>query len=454
MMRRGRWLVPLLLLGWDIFSLRVGFEWIVTDLMAPMENPWVAAYIVILFGMLAVDGAYTYNAAISRVDETFRVGRAAIVATLCLLLAGAVGQLRLPIGPRGFVKLSLVFTALSIPFRWIVRTIQKKLLRFRIGTRRTLLVGAADRARVIAGEIAAKPELGYEVVGYVGAGEDLGIAGIPSMAGDAGTIPGQIKMTRSDEVILTHDTFQHELIPDLITTINGSPVIIQILPDMSETVTGLGRTETIYGLPLIRVNPDIMTPWIAATKRIGDLLTASAVLMLTFPLLLVIGLLVRLGSAGPAIFSQERVGYRGRHFTIHKFRTMYNNAEENSGPVWATPDDPRITPLGRFLRRFRLDELPQMWNILNGDMSFVGPRPERPHFVDLLKGEFAFYHRRLLVRPGLTGWAQIRGNYDNSLDDVGSKLRHDLYYIENLSIRLDLKILLLTVKVMLSGKGQ
>ena len=454
MMRRGRWLVPVLLLGWDIFSLSMGFKWIMTDLLVPLENGWVAGYIVILLGMLVVDGAYTHNATISRVDETFRVGRAAIVATLILLLAGAILQLRLPIGPRGFVKLSLGFSALSIPFRWIVRTVQKKLFRFRIGTRRTLLVGAPGRARAIAGEIAAKPELGYEVVGYVGNGEKLGVPGIPSMAGDASTIPGQIKITRSDEVILTHDTFQHDLVPDLITTINGSPVIIQILPDMSEAVTGLGRTENIYGLPLIRVNPDIMTPWIAATKRLGDLLAASAVIMLTFPLLLVIGLLVKLGSDGPAIFSQERVGYKGRHFTMHKFRTMYNNAEENSGPVWATPDDPRITPLGRFLRRYRLDELPQMWNILGGDMSFVGPRPERPHFVELLKEEFAFYHRRLLVRPGLTGWAQIRGNYDNSLDDVGSKLKHDLFYIENMSIRFELKSLLLTVKVLLSGKGQ
>lgn len=453
-MNSGKWLVPLLLVGGDIFSLSMGFTWITTDLLASLENPWVAVYLVILFGMLAVDGAYTYNAAISRVDETFRVGRAAIVATSILLLTGAILQLHLPIGPRGFVKIALVFAALSIPFRWIVRTIQKYLFRFRIGTRRTLLVGAAGRARTIAEEIAAKPELGYEVVGYVGTGADLGVAGIPSMAGDVSTIPRQIKSTRSAEVILTHDTFQHDLIPDLITTINGSPVIIQILPDMSEAVTGLGRTENIYGLPLIRVNPDMMAPWMAAAKRLGDLLAASAVIMLTFPLLLGIALLVKLGSSGPAIFSQERVGYKGRHFTIHKFRTMYDNAEENSGPVWATPDDPRITPLGRFLRRFRLDELPQMWNILSGDMSFVGPRPERPHFVNLLKEEFAFYHRRLLVRPGLTGWAQIRGNYDNSLDDVGSKLKNDLFYIENMSIRLDLKILLLTIKVMLSGKGQ
>lgn len=453
-MNGGRWLVPLLLVGWDIFSLSMGFTWIMTDLLVSIENPWVAVYLVILFGMLAVDGAYTYNAAISRVDETFRVGRAAIVATSFLLLTGAIFQLQLPIGPRGFVKLTMVFGALSIPFRWIVRTIQKYLFRFRIGTRRTLLVGAAGRARTIAEEIALKPELGYEVVGYVGTGEDLGVPGIPSMAGDVSTIPRQIKSLRSAEVILTHDTFQHDLIPDLITTINGSPVIIQILPDMAEAVTGLGRTENIYGLPLIRVNPDIMAPWMAAAKRLGDLLAASAVIMLTFPLLLVIGLLVKLGSTGPAIFSQERVGYKGRHFTIHKFRTMFDNAEENSGPVWATPNDPRITPLGRFLRRFRLDELPQMWNILNGDMSFVGPRPERPHFVDLLKEEFAFYHRRLLVRPGLTGWAQIRGNYDNSLDDVGSKLKNDLFYIENMSIRLDLKILLLTIKVMLSGQGQ
>jgi lipopolysaccharide/colanic/teichoic acid biosynthesis glycosyltransferase len=138
---------------------------------------------------------------------------------------------------------------------------------------------------------------------------------------------------------------------------------------------------------------------------------------------------------------------------MHKFRTMVDDAEQHTGPVWARSDDPRITSFGRLLRRFRLDELPQIWNVLRGDMSLVGPRPERPAFVEWLMQEFPYYHRRLLVRPGISGWAQVRGVYDRSLDDVRRKLKDDFFYIENMSLRLDLKILLITVWVVLSGKG-
>jgi exopolysaccharide biosynthesis polyprenyl glycosylphosphotransferase len=204
----------------------------------------------------------------------------------------------------------------------------------------------------------------------------------------------------------------------------------------------------------MRLNPEIMSPWMRAVKRSSDVGIALVVSIISLPLMLVIGALVKLTSPGPVIFSQERVGLKGHIFIMHKFRSMWENAEQLSGPVWARPDDPRVTPLGRFLRRFRLDELPQFWNVLKGDMSIVGPRPERKHFVDLLGEELAYYRRRLAVRPGLTGWAQVRGSYDNSLEDVRSKLKDDLYYIENGSLRLDLIILLLTIKVLISGRGQ
>jgi exopolysaccharide biosynthesis polyprenyl glycosylphosphotransferase len=222
---------------------------------------------------------------------------------------------------------------------------------------------------------------------------------------------------------------------------------------MYEAVTGLAKTEHVYGLPLIRINPDFITPFEAVVKRVCDVIVSGLATLIGAPFFLVIASITRLTSPGPAIFTQERVGYRGKRFMMHKFRTMVDDAEQHTGPVWARSDDPRITSFGRLLRRFRLDELPQIWNVLRGDMSLVGPRPERPAFVEWLMQEFPYYHRRLLVRPGISGWAQVRGVYDRSLDDVRRKLKDDFFYIENMSLRLDLKILLITVWVVLSGKG-
>jgi lipopolysaccharide/colanic/teichoic acid biosynthesis glycosyltransferase len=164
-------------------------------------------------------------------------------------------------------------------------------------------------------------------------------------------------------------------------------------------------------------------------------------------------LAVKLTSPGPVLYRQKRVGRYGVLFDCYKFRTMRADAEAEAGPIWAGDDDPRITPVGRFLRRARLDEIPQLWNVLRGDMGFVGPRPERPEFVEWLSREVPYYHLRHIVRPGLTGWAQVRYQYGASLEESKEKLRYDLYYIKNISLSLDLLIVLHTIKIVLLGRG-
>ncbi len=171
------------------------------------------------------------------------------------------------------------------------------------------------------------------------------------------------------------------------------------------------------------------------------------------PLWLLIAVAVKLDSRGPVIYKQDRVGKDGKTFVLYKFRSMYQNAERITGPMWADKNDPRITRVGRILRKLHLDEIPQFSNVLWGDMSLIGPRPERPFFVEHLSEEIPLYKRRLKVKPGITGWAQIKHTYDQSLEDVKIKLQYDLFYIENMSIRLDLKIALSTIVHMLSGKG-
>jgi exopolysaccharide biosynthesis polyprenyl glycosylphosphotransferase len=195
-----------------------------------------------------------------------------------------------------------------------------------------------------------------------------------------------------------------------------------------------------------------MKPWEEGAKRLIDLAVAALVLVVGLPVWLLIALAIKLDSRGPALYRQERVGMDGRHFRIIKFRSMVADAEK-AGPQWAARIDPRITAVGRILRKLHLDEIPQVWNVLRGEMSLVGPRPERPVFVEELSREIPLYPRRLRVRPGVTGWAQVKHKYDESIEDVRKKVQYDLYYIENMSLRMDMKIIFSTISHMLMWKG-
>jgi exopolysaccharide biosynthesis polyprenyl glycosylphosphotransferase len=178
------------------------------------------------------------------------------------------------------------------------------------------------------------------------------------------------------------------------------------------------------------------------------------VLVAGLPLWILIAILIKIDSRGPVIYKQERVGKDGKIFTLYKFRSMYENAEALTGPTWATKNDPRVTRFGKILRKLHLDEIPQFVNVLKGDMSLIGPRPERPVFVEKLSKEIPLYRRRLKVKPGITGWAQVKYKYDESIEDVKKKLQYDLFYIENMSLRMDLKIIAYTILHILSGRGQ
>lgn len=193
--------------------------------------------------------------------------------------------------------------------------------------------------------------------------------------------------------------------------------------------------------------------WQLWIKQVGDLLLALIAMVVLFPILLIVGLAVKLTSQGPILYQQERVGRSGKSFTIYKFRTMRVDAEDASGPVWAKENDSRLTPIGAFLRKTHLDELPQILNILKGEMSLVGPRPERPFFVGRLKKSIPSYEERLLVKPGITGLAQVRHKYDETFNDVKKKVKYDILYIKKMCLMLDIKVLFWTVGVVLTGKG-
>lgn len=229
---------------------------------------------------------------------------------------------------------------------------------------------------------------------------------------------------------------------------------MKIIPDLYDIVSGQARMNSIYGFPLIEVTPEIMKPWEETMKRMADVLVSLVVLAAGAPLWMLVALAIVLDSPGPVFYRQVRVGRNGEKFTMLKFRSMRADAESLSGPMWAERNDPRVTRVGRIIRRVHIDEVPQFINVLVGHMSLVGPRPERAYFVEKLEKELPFYRRRLRVRPGMTGWAQIKYRYDQSVEDVRTKLKYDLFYIENMSWRMDLKILFNTLYVLIRGKGQ
>jgi Undecaprenyl-phosphate glucose phosphotransferase len=230
---------------------------------------------------------------------------------------------------------------------------------------------------------------------------------------------------------------------ELLESTSRECVDVKVVPDLLQVIALRARLEDLDGVPVINVNDIPLQGFNSVLKRGLDVVISSAALLvLALPIGLV-ALLVRITSRGPVLYRQERMGLDGKSFTIVKFRSMYDDAERATGPVWAQQNDPRVTPLGRFLRRSNLDELPQLWNVLRGDMSIVGPRPERPHFVEQFKHRIPQYMLRHKVKAGLTGWAQVNGWRGNT--PLEKRIEYDLYYIENWSVRLDLKIIWLTL---------
>ena len=255
------------------------------------------------------------------------------------------------------------------------------------------------------------------------------------------------------EVIISLDKHQEDVVIDIINRCQDTSVFLKIVPDLYEIISGQARTAQIYGFPLINIMPQLMPEWEMKVKRIIDYTFAILIFLISLPITIIISIAIKMESKGPIFYKQERSGLNGKPFKVYKFRSMVQDAEKGTGPMWSTKGDSRITKVGKFIRKVRIDEIPQVINILRGEMSLVGPRPERPFFVEKLSKEIPLYKRRLAVRPGLTGWAQVKHKYDETIEDVKMKLKYDLFYIENMSLRMDFKIIFRTVFVVLFGKG-
>jgi Undecaprenyl-phosphate glucose phosphotransferase len=390
-------------------------------------------------------GLYQVRRNRSSVEEGFAVLVGTALATL--LLIGIATFL------RGFDysrAVLLLFFASDVLFVFAGRTAIRRYLeeawRHGYGVRRVLVVGAGRLGRAVVDKLAEHPEAGLRAVGFVDddpGKQGLAYRGVP-IVGQTADAEEIVERKRVDAVFLALPLEAHRAMLAVLKDVARTVADVRVVPDLLQHITFRAGVEDLDGLPVVHLTQVPLTGWMSLVKRTLDLVIAATALVLLSPLFAVIALAIRLSDGRPVFYRQRRMGLDGRPFEIVKFRSMRLGAEDESGPTWAGPDDPRRTRVGRFLRRWSLDELPQLVNVVKGEMSLVGPRPERPEFVREFKEKFPQYMVRHRVRAGMTGWAQVHGW--RGATDLAKRIEYDLYYIENWSLALDVKILWLTLR--------
>ena len=319
---------------------------------------------------------------------------------------------------------------------------------------RVLILGDGLLAEPLSKEISQRPELALNVIGHISEQND-GVAENWSLEDDerVADLPRFVRSHKIDRIIVAMSDRKGKLPIEQLLAAKSRGVLVQDATEVYEAITGKVPLESLR-LGWLLFSPSFSDfRFVLIYKRLVDVLVSMIGLLLSLLLVPFIALAIKLSSPGPILYRQKRVGREGIVFNCYKFRTMRADAEADTGATWAADDDPRITKVGSFLRSSRFDEIPQLWNVLMGDMSLVGPRPERPEFVEWLSREIPHYNVRHTIRPGITGWAQVRYRYGSSIEDSKEKLRYDLFYVKNISPGFDLLILFYTIKIILLGRG-
>jgi sugar transferase (PEP-CTERM system associated) len=371
-------------------------------------------------------------------------GAASILIALLYLVMPS-----LAIGNGIFVSSLVIFLIAIIAWRLVFN----RFAYARPLEERVLIVGTGPTARMVAREIQTQHDFGYRVIGFVNDETPAAGHSLPPTVGASEDIPRLVRDHQVSRIVVGLSDRRGRLPVSELLQAKLSGTRVEDATTTYERLTGKILIDDLKPSWLIFSDGFIVSRWTRFLKRAFDLVLASVGFVLAAPFTLLTALAVYLDSDGPILYCQERVGEHGKVFTVYKFRSMRVDAEKEGTPVWARSGDERVTRVGRIIRVTRLDELPQLWNVLRGDMSFVGPRPERPFFVEQLEREIPFYQQRHSVKPGLTGWAQVKYQYGSTIEDAMEKLRYDLYYIKHLSIALDLSIVFDTVKVIVFGKG-
>lgn len=349
---------------------------------------------------------------------------------------------------RGILAISLTLFAVS-QFVW--HTVYGFVMKYSGFAKRVLIIGTGPLARRM-GEVIAETPQNFVLSGYVNCASEPILVPMETVLGNEETLMEAVRREKANKIVVSLSERRGIFPLHDVMSCKLSGIEVVDAPSFYEEVTGKLLIENLTPSWFIFSDGFRVTFVVRVVKRLFDILLASIGILLVLPILPLIALVIKLDSKGPILFRQTRVGEGEKHFTILKFRTMKTDAEKN-GAVWAQKNDPRVTRVGDFLRKSRIDEIPQLFNVLRGDMSFVGPRPERPEFIEELKKVIPFYSERHFVKPGVTGWAQVRYPYGASIEDAVEKLRYDLYYIKNLTFTFDFMIILDTIKVVLFRRG-